>query len=281
MKRAIGLRNIKTGISICICVILAYLFHFDSPFYAAIATIISMENSITNSFTAGRDRVIGTLIGAVTGTCFAFVQPGNPLLCALGVIIIIYTLNTLQRKKSISIGCIVFLAVMLNLGSGESPWAYGYHRIMDTVAGIAVAVGVNYLIFPPRLKEKLEQKRILFAEHMANAFRKLAERGQSVDLPSLRKELISLDQAFDLWNNEFHPRRQRGADMEQQVEKLASYRHIYEHLVILQRLKEEFDADPDRSPDSTAVYHYHLKWIYNELRAQGLPVPEQKSLKLQ
>ncbi|MDU2243799.1 MAG: aromatic acid exporter family protein, partial [Paenibacillus sp.] len=62
MKWTIGLRNLKTGLAICLCVIIAALMRLEYPFYAAIATIISMENSVTNSFTAGKHRTMGTFV---------------------------------------------------------------------------------------------------------------------------------------------------------------------------------------------------------------------------
>ncbi|ANS74194.1 hypothetical protein AWM70_06030 [Paenibacillus yonginensis] len=314
MSWGIGLRNIKTGIAICICLLIAVIFKLNSPFYAAIATIISMENTITNSFAAGRHRTMGTLVGALIGACFAFVDPGNVLLCAIGVVIVIYVCNLLHWNKSVSIGCIVFLAVMLNLGSnGANPWAYGLHRIIDTLIGISVAVAVNYLIFPPRLEERLEQKRVAFAERLSTEFKKITERGETADLPGLRAELISLEQAFEQWKNEIHPRKVTSQATNQTAEVLASYRHIYEHLVIMQRLREELgisagkadlvtgaeqaessesslptvgpfpmeDSQLERqrlNEQSEIVYSYHRTWIYQELRRQGLPVPDLQTL---
>ncbi|GGA45394.1 FUSC family protein [Paenibacillus physcomitrellae] len=328
MSWGIGLRNIKTGIAICICLLIGVIFRIDSPFYAAIATIISMENTITNSFAAGRHRTMGTLVGALIGACLAFVDPGNVLLCAIGVVIVIYVCNLLHWNKSVSIGCIVFLAVMLNLGSdGANPWAYGLHRIIDTLIGISVAVAVNYLIFPPRLEERLEQHRVAFAEQLSNAFKKMAEKGEPADLPVLRGELISLEQTFEQWKNEIHPRKVNAQAMDQKAEVLASYRHVYEHLVIMQRLRDELgiaagkaglvtgtrQAEPPGAatlPDdsrkdsrmdqhqldqyqlnqfqlnqnqlneqSEIVYGYHRNWIYQELRRQGLPVPDIQTLR--
>lgn len=239
MKWIIGLRNVKTGIAICICVIVAALLRLEYPFYAAIATIISMENSITNSFMAGKQRMMGTLVGAIVGSSVAFIDPGNAYLCALGVILVIYICNLLNWNKSVSIGCIVFLAIMLNLKDGESPFFYGFNRLTDTLIGIVIAVIVNYLVFPPKHEVSLHKARKAVARRMAQMFEQMAEKGEEANLKSLRSQLSSLEKYYHLCKFEFHLKKDLTETMDQIGEEIDSYRHIYEHLIILRRLVEE------------------------------------------
>lgn len=306
LKWTIGLRNVKTGIAICVCVIVSALLHLEYPFYAAIATIISMENSVTNSFTAGKHRTMGTIVGAVVGAGFAFIEPGNALYCAIGVMVVIYICNLLNWNKSVSIGCIVFLAIMLNLDTGESPLSYGFNRITDTLIGIAVAVIVNYVVFPPRHEVSLHKARKAAGRRMAEMFEQMAERGEEVDLKSLRSELGSLEKYYQLCKYEFRLKKDLSATMDQIGEEIESYRHIYEHLIILRRLVDQHhlkltaagtgdgadagenacaglaqtavEAEADRTDEQIrkkigTVYDYHVNWIYNEMQKLGLPVP--------
>ncbi|WP_223067380.1 FUSC family protein [Paenibacillus caui] len=297
MKWVIGLRNIKTGIAICVCLIVSALLHLEYPFYAAIATIISMENSITNSFTAGKHRTMGTMVGAIVGASFAFIEPGNAVYCAIGVMVVIYLCNLLHWKKSVSIGCIVFLAIMLNLQNGESPMSYGLNRIIDTVIGIVVAVIVNYAVFPPRHEVKLHKARKALAKRMAQIFEEMAELGEEADLKGLRAELNSLEKYYELCRDEFHLKKDISETMDQIGDEIESYRHIYEHLIILRRLVDEhhlelkginFEDVDDSNTEPLAgkvhsqdqdqdhvgiVYNYHVNWIYKELQKLGLPVP--------
>lgn len=240
MKWVIGLRNIKTGIAICICLIIAALLKLEYPFYAAIATIISMENSVTNSYLAGKQRTMGTLVGAVVGAGFAFIEPGNAYYCALGVIVVIYICNLLKWNKSVSIGCIVFLAIMLNLKDGENPLSYGFHRITDTLIGIVVAVVVNYVVFPPKHEISLHKARKAVARRMAQMFEQMAEKGEEeANLKSLRSQLASLEKYYQLCKYEFHLKKDLTETMEQIGLEIESYRHMFEHLIMLQSLVEE------------------------------------------
>ncbi|MDU4698814.1 MAG: aromatic acid exporter family protein [Paenibacillus sp.] len=291
LKWTIGLRNLKTGLAICLCVIVAALMRLEYPFYAAIATIISMENSVTNSFTAGKHRTMGTFVGAIVGAGFAMIEPGNAVYCALGVIVVIYVCNLLKWNKSISIGCIVFLAIMLNLQPGESPIFYGINRITDTLIGIAVAVIVNLVVFPPKHEADLEKARKAVAKRMADLFGQITTCREAVDLQSFRAELGCLEKYYQLCKEEFHLTRDLSESMEQIGKEIESYRHIYEHLVILQQLLTEHqqllvDTEYERSDSAGAgnrneeqqykietVYEYHADWIYTELQKLGLPLP--------
>lgn len=157
MKK-IGMRNIKTAIAVFICIITLGFSKFNFPFYACIAAIITMDKTIYNSFKIGKNRTIGTTIGALVGLVFALLMPNNnfliPLCMAIGISLTIYLCNTLGYKKSITIACIVFIAITGNL-KGTSPLHYATNRLFETVLGIIIAVIVNYLVFPPNLKKQI------------------------------------------------------------------------------------------------------------------------------
>lgn len=57
----IGMRNIKTAIAVVISILVSKLLKTEYPFYAAIASIISMQSSVEDSFKTGRNRILGTI----------------------------------------------------------------------------------------------------------------------------------------------------------------------------------------------------------------------------
>ena len=155
IKSLVGMRILKTAIAVGVCVGISQALNLEYPFYAAIAAIISMESSLTMSFKAGRNRMLGTLVGALVGLAFASIAPNNAILCGVGTVIIIAILNYFNWNSSISIAGIVFIAIMVNL-NGRSPLLYGANRILDTAIGISVALIVNYLVFPHRIDAEFE-----------------------------------------------------------------------------------------------------------------------------
>ncbi|MDT2191533.1 FUSC family protein [Paenibacillus larvae] len=66
----IGMRNVKTAIAVLLCILILRLFQIESPFYACIAAVITMQNTVEDSYETGINRIIGTLIGAAIGLVF-------------------------------------------------------------------------------------------------------------------------------------------------------------------------------------------------------------------
>lgn len=147
-----GMRNIKTSLSVLICIVIWGFFSDDPPFFACIAAVITMQNSLGSSIKVGVDRVIGTLIGALIGGLTAYVLPGQKALASLGIIIVIHITHMINKSGATAIACIVFLAILLNI-ENESIESYILFRVIETFLGIIVAVIINMLIFPPNKRK--------------------------------------------------------------------------------------------------------------------------------
>lgn len=153
----IGMRNIKTAISVVLCILITRIFHFDSPFYGCIAAVITMQNTIQSSFQVGKNRLKGTAIGAGVGIICSYIAIHNVILTGIGLILVIYIANSIKANKSTTISCIVFLGIMTNL-KNMSPIYYGIYRFIETAIGIVIALIVNRYIFPYNAEE--EEKEI-------------------------------------------------------------------------------------------------------------------------
>lgn len=87
----IGSRNIKTGLSVLIC-----LIFWPNSLFAAIAAVICVQSTIENSLKIGLNRLIGTLLGGVLSLMLLYIinefhlQKFLPIIVALGVSLIIY-----------------------------------------------------------------------------------------------------------------------------------------------------------------------------------------------
>lgn len=145
----IGMRNIKTSISVFLSIIICSLLKFESSFYAAIAALVCMQPSIEKTYITGKNRILGTLVGAFLGFIFSSIFPKNPLFSALGIIIIICICNRLQWNDTISMAGIVFLSIMLTNMDKKHALVYSIKRTFETLIGIVVAFIVNTFIAPP------------------------------------------------------------------------------------------------------------------------------------
>ncbi|MCX7694308.1 MAG: aromatic acid exporter family protein [Caloramator sp.] len=145
----IGLRNLKTALSVFLSIIISNLFGLDYPFYAAIASLVCMQSTLEKTYTTGKNRLLGTVVGAILGFIFASFFPTNAIFSALGIVTLIYICNKLNWNDAISMAGIVFLAIMLNIKDNKHALIYSYKRLFETLIGIVVAFFVNSFIFPP------------------------------------------------------------------------------------------------------------------------------------
>lgn len=162
----LGLRTIKTSISVFLCLI---LFPRE-PFFACLAAVSCLQNNVSNSVKASINRVLGTLVGLIHGLIFlVFCRYfkfniesellGNFLIylsVAIGIIFVIYTCNLIKRPGGINVSCIAFLAIT-TVHAFADPLYYALNRIIQTILGAVIASLVNYILFPVE-KEKLDNK---------------------------------------------------------------------------------------------------------------------------
>jgi len=97
----IGMRNIKTALSVGICILFFQFLGISDGIQAAIAAIICLKSSLQNSIQTGVERVIGTVIGAVLGILALLLIENmdfqiSTLLAIVGVVLIIYLCNILK-----------------------------------------------------------------------------------------------------------------------------------------------------------------------------------------
>lgn len=69
----IGMRNIKTSLSVFLCLLLFELINRGNSIFACIAAVICMQNTVVDSMEKGIARVIGTVIGGFLGALSLFI----------------------------------------------------------------------------------------------------------------------------------------------------------------------------------------------------------------
>lgn len=149
----IGMRNLKTALAVVICMSVYAIFGAPTPFYACIAAIICMQDTVENTVRFGLSRLLGTCIGGLLGLSFLWLDSVIGLsfihifLTGIGVAVAIYLGVLFNNPNSCTIAAAVLCAVMLN-NHGDNQFIYAINRIGETFFGIIVAVIINRLINP-------------------------------------------------------------------------------------------------------------------------------------
>lgn len=263
-----GMRNIKTAIAVVLCVLISRILKLEYSFYAAIAAIISMENTVTTSFHTGKNRMLGTLVGAGIGFLCAAILPGNAIICGIGIIIVIYICNLLKWSKSVSIACVVFMAIMVNL-NGKNPFFYSLNRILDTFIGITVAVFVNYFVCPPNYIKDIKRNCVSIIERID----KLIESGfatiKDLELDILEVEINALQKQISMHEDEFRFSKKTFDKIDDIKDTIRLDNNIMNHLKVIKNLKNKNDFSEKKEnlqKDSQIIIDYIMSEINEDLR---------------
>jgi len=291
----IGVRNLKTALAVFICMAISKILKLEYPFFVAIAAIISMENSLLNSFKAGKNRMLGTLIGAGFGLAFALISPENAVLCSIGIIAVIYCCNLLKWRKPVAFAGVVFMAVSLN---ARNPVLYSINRIFDTFIGIMVAVMVNYFIFPPDFLPKIRRIIPDLAFKTEQIIGELL-RKKKISLTEYEREIVKVNELLELCcaDNRVRPRKRKTETIVEMQGQVKDFNEILQHLRIICPMNAESDLDqlsvreiqnigrwsglplpcqtvPEKEKETTIVYNYHVRKVLTLYRnLTGISTP--------
>lgn len=154
----IGLRLVKSAVAVFIC----FLIHFirgqeEVPFYAVFTALFCMQNDLGSSKTNAKIRILGTTIGAFWGCLVLMInlyilenvsELYKYLLVSIAIIPVIY-MTVLIKKKNISFFTgVVFLGIAVTRVTDSNPYFFVLNRVLDTLIGIFVSIGVNQISLP-------------------------------------------------------------------------------------------------------------------------------------
>ena len=160
----IGMRMVKSAIAVFFCFAI-YLIRGDGiPFYSAIAAVLCMQPDVSNSWKVAFNRIVGTLIGGFFGMLVMLFEqrfippefaPAKYLLISVMIIPLIYCSVLVKKPTASYITCVVFMSVTVSHGQDANAYLFALNRILDTLIGIFVSLGVNTFHLPRRKNEQL------------------------------------------------------------------------------------------------------------------------------
>lgn len=160
----IGMRIVKSALAVFFCFLLYYVRQDGIPFYSAIAAVLCMQPDVPNSWRVAFNRIVGTLIGGMFGMFIMlleqrFLPPQYPifkyLLISLMIIPLIYSTLLVKKPTASYITCVVFMSITVSHGQDANPYWFAINRILDTLIGIFISLGINVFHLPRRKNSRL------------------------------------------------------------------------------------------------------------------------------
>ncbi len=152
----IGARILKTGIAVTITMYLCRLLQLEPAFFGAVSAVVNMQPSIFLTVKTAKDQIAVHMIGVGAGLLFGWLLGGNPLIMGAVSILLILVYIRLGLQSGISMGIVAAIFVM---GSGQELFLpHAINRTGVIFTGLATAMLVNVLLWPPRYGRQLKAK---------------------------------------------------------------------------------------------------------------------------
>lgn len=278
-KHRVGLRIIKTGIAVTVCVAVSFLLKLNQPFFAVVATVMSMGKSIDISFRSGKNKAIGVVIGVAVGCAFAWISPANAGLCGIGIIVTLYLCQLFKLAGAATLSCFLFAAMMFlhNFGTHMVPWRFAITSTVDSIIGIAIALVVNLIVMPPNYAEEVKNS----CELLHNQIRKSIESAdeyKAMDVHAVDACIQKLINNVNMYVSEVKILRWSDKEVFGISCKISTYRMILDELKAVQTIETNGTQEKESlSSELNTVYQYHMSRVHKLFNsiAQAEPTEEE------
>ncbi|MGI8314276.1 FUSC family protein [Halobacillus mangrovi] len=190
-------KAIQSVIAGTIAVIVGYAISPIQPYWVLLTTFIVQlgTETVGRTYLKGLERSIGTVIGAVLGFGLAKLVSGHPqlevILLFSFIFLAFYLLPVSYTIMSLLITMLI--AFMYDLMLGGITFELLGARVIDTIAGAAIALGVAAVIYPTKTMDKVSQT---FADYLEELESYVTDYVRSFREPSDIKTMA--DHAFQL-----------------------------------------------------------------------------------
>lgn len=150
-----GQRIIKTALAVSLSIYVLKILSDDSSlyFYASIAAVMTLQNSLEKSYRIGITRILGTILGGVLAILLTAltqklgISVDNVIIIFIAIIIAIKLCVIFDIKEGVVVCCILYLS-SVSIQMDANYVVYVFYRLLATALGISVAITINAINFP-------------------------------------------------------------------------------------------------------------------------------------
>ena len=143
---------VRTLVSVFLSDLVARLFGLGEAGWALITAAIVTSSSVAGTWTAGRDQIVGTLIGAVAGiVAIELSLHGLPKMPVFAAMLVPLALLAAARP-SLRLTCVTLVVVFLFPSASNNPFERPFDRVAAILIGAGVSLVVSYAVFRSRAR---------------------------------------------------------------------------------------------------------------------------------
>lgn len=231
----LGMRNVKTGIAVMICVLLGE-FIVKNPMYAGVGCVVSVQDTFKGSIKLGFNRILGTFLGGLIGFLSLFVGHRNPIVCGIGTMLTIYGCTFFKVNTGTVVACVTFLSISLGV-IDSNPIDYSFQRVFDTSVGVLVGILVNLIGRPNYYRNcsnEIEKIQKLIEKSLENKITK----DESFNIISISKQIKNLENMYLKLLDEVKYSKEE-TDTNFIKQKIKDFNEIVHHMTAIEFLNDK------------------------------------------
>ena len=260
-----GMRTIKTTLVVAICLIISKLLNLYYPYFATVAAILCIQNTVFGSLKVAKNRVLGTIIGSLIGVFCASLFQYNPWISGIGVLVLIYFLKIINLEEAYIVATIVYLAIFIP-GHGYSI-TYSLHRTTDTIIGISIALIVNLFLAPPEYADDIHNLSYDLIDDLLISCGNFLIHDKEIELSKIGSEILEIENLMGKYELDMGKSKIKLIDNDKLNLLIQDSKQIYNHLGIINELNKlgySCTLDKENSDYIREIYNHNLPFFKYE-----------------
>lgn len=139
---------LRISIAIVFGFAIGSLLGVKNAYWIALTIIVIMRPNYGLTKERSKNRIIGTLIGAVIATAIVVITKNTTVYMVLAVISLTFAFSLIQQSYKAGAAFITLNIVFVYALMDPNAFAVIQYRVIDTVFGAGIAVLANYVLFP-------------------------------------------------------------------------------------------------------------------------------------
>lgn len=148
LKSTIFRHSLRLTLAIVFAYLLGFIFNIQNTYWILLTIIVIMRPSYGLTKERSKDRIIGTLVGAVIAIGIVLITQNMILYGILAFISIVLAFSLIQENYKSAAALITISIIFVYSLMNPNTFEVIQYRVLDTLIGATIAIVANYLIFP-------------------------------------------------------------------------------------------------------------------------------------
>jgi uncharacterized membrane protein YgaE (UPF0421/DUF939 family) len=135
--------SLRAAVAAGLSILVAQLLGLQYPLYAMISAVIVTDLEASKTRKLGLPRLIGTVLGGTLGAAICTLLHPGVLAVSIGILLAMFLSSLMEQRDAAKVAGYVSAIVLLD--HNADPWIYSFHRTLETLLGIGVALVVSFV----------------------------------------------------------------------------------------------------------------------------------------